>query len=146
MSRHPTRLVAGVIAVLLAACGAATTDEGATSDGGAAGTCLEGTEDCVDADLDGGAPGPPDLDEGPSPDEDAIHEARELLGQPEAEALEHFDDVRLGRRDGEEFEVTDDHQPGRKTIATQEDGTGVHRVVEVVVETRDGQETVTAAS
>lgn len=153
MSRHTAALLtAGLITILLAACGTVTSDDDATSDGDAAGgTCLEGTEDCVDADLDGGSPGPPDLDDGSSndgssEDEDAIREAREMLGEPEAEVLERFDDVRLGRRDGEAFELTDDYQLGRKTIATEDDGTGVHRVVEVVVETDDGPETVTAVS
>lgn len=153
MTRHTALLATALITLMLAACGApVSNDEPAsgdepTSDGGAAGgTCLAGTEDCVDADLDGGSPGPPDLDDGSSEDEDAIREAREMLGEPETEVLERFDDVRLGRRDGEAFELTEDYQPGRKTIATEDDGTGVHRVVEVVVETHDGPETVTAVS
>lgn len=148
-------LASGLLAaLLLTACGAAgdgddfqaPPDEPVASDGaggGAAGTCLEGTEDCVDADLSGeGAP--PDELPGEFDADAARAEARELLGMAEEEALATGDDVRLGRRGDEQFALTEDFRPGRKTIATEDDGSGTFRVVEVAVELDEGTETITA--
>ncbi|MEX1178115.1 MAG: hypothetical protein WEB09_06610 [Nitriliruptor sp.] len=143
------------VAVLVTGCGQASTpDPGAAppdeqelptgSEGGdpAAGACLEGTPDCVDADLSGGGAPPPDLD-GELDVDAARRDARSLLGEPEEEVLELWQDVRLGRRGDEHMAVTDDQQPGRKTIATEDDGTGTFRVVEVVLELPEGSETFT---
>jgi hypothetical protein len=164
MRRRPvTHNLLVVSLLLLTACGAADgdgpTDVGAGVEGpaddqagdgadGAAGACLEGEPDCVDADLGGDAgsgdgAGPPDgdltFDLG-----SARRDAESLLGEPEEDVLELWDDVRVGRRGDEEMALTFDLQPGRKTIATEDDGTGTYRVVEVVLETEDGSETFTA--
>lgn len=132
-------------AVLLTACGGDDPAGGETpSDepGAAAGACLEGSPDCVDADLDGSpAPAPDDLG---FDLEAARRDARSLLGQSEDEVLELWGDVRVGRRGDESLPVTDDLVPGRKTIATEDDGSGVARVVEVVLDTETGTETFTA--
>jgi hypothetical protein len=149
-------LVSGLVAAfLLSACGAAgdgddfqaRPDEPVASDGGggggAAGTCLEGTEDCVDADLSGDG-APPDELPGDLDADAARTEAQELLGMTEEEALARGDDVRLGRRGDEQFALTEDWRPGRKTVATEDDGTGTYRVVEVVLELDEGTETFTA--
>ncbi|MEX0834800.1 MAG: hypothetical protein WD010_01825 [Nitriliruptor sp.] len=42
--------------------------------------------------------------------------------------------------------LIEDWRPGRKTIATEDDGTGTYRVVEVVLELDEGTETFTADS
>jgi hypothetical protein len=152
--RSRTRASGLLAALLLTACGAAgdgddlqaLPDEPAVSDGagggGAAGTCPEGTEDCVDADL-GGDGAPPDELPGDLDVDAARAEAQELLGMTEEEALARGDDVRLGRRGDEQFALTEDFRPGRKTIATEDDGTGTFRVVEVEVELDEGTETFT---
>lgn len=142
-------LVAGVL--LLTACGddgddAASPDAAAQvvdGPGGdaAAGTCLEGTPDCVDADLSGGEAPPDDL---PFDLEAARRDAESLLGRSEDEVLEVWGDVRVGRHGDEQLALTEDLQPGRRTIATEDDGTGTFRVVEVVLETETGPETFTA--
>lgn len=158
MSRSLTLLSLSLAATLLLGCGGATTSDpgAAAADGGAdqpvtsepdeggaaGGTCLEGTPDCVDADLDGDGPGEPSLD-GVVDDDAALRDARELLGEPEEQALDRFDDVRLGRHGDETFALTEDYVLGRKTISTEDDGSGTYRVVEVVVETSDGPQTVT---
>lgn len=151
--RSRTVLSGLLAALLLTACGAAGVgddlqagpDEPVVSDGaggGAAGTCLEGTEDCVDADLGGDGAAPDDLPA--DVDLDAARtEAQELLGMTEEEALARGDDVRLGRRGDEQFALTEDFRPGRKTIATEDDGTGTYRVVEVELELEQGTETFT---
>lgn len=158
MSRSLTLLSLSLAATLLVGCGSASTsDAGAAADdggadqpvtsgsddgaGAAGGTCLEGTPDCVDADLDGDGPGAPGLDG--ANDDAALRDARELLGEPEEQALAAFDDVRLGRHGDETYALTEDYVIGRKTISTEDDGSGTYRVVEVVVETSDGPQTVT---
>ncbi len=96
----------------------------------------------MDADLGGGDP---DTTVDETFDlEAARRDARSLLGQSEEEVLELWGDVRVGRHGDEEFALTFDLQPGRKTIATEDDGTGTYRVVEVVLESEEGQETFTA--
>lgn len=139
--------------MLLTACGAADEGELALPDdpavsedgsagGGAAGTCLEGTPDCQDADLSGGEAPPDEL---PPLDADAVRaDAQALLGLSEEEALAAADDVRLGRRGDEQMALTEDFRPGRKTIATEADASGTFRVVEVVLELDEGTETFTA--
>jgi hypothetical protein len=147
-TRRPTLLAAAglAVALTLGACASADDDSDAASapEGSdpAAGACLEGTEDCVDADLSGGGAPPPDG--GEAIDEAAILAAAEaLLGETEEDALAE-EDVRLGRRGDEEFALTFDLQPGRRTIATEDDGAGTFRVVEVTVELTDGSQTLTA--
>lgn len=151
LTRGATRsLLAGLL--LLTACGAADADGADVGAGlgdragdeaadGAAGACLEGDPDCVDADLGGEAAPPDDLGVDL---EAARRDAESLLGEPEEDVLELWGDVRVGRRGAEEMALTFDLQPGRKTIATEDDGTGTYRVVEVVLETEDGSETFTA--
>jgi hypothetical protein len=145
------RLTALSLTMVLAACGTPDVDpagsppgEPVGSDGaggGAAGACLEGTPDCVDADLsgDGEAPGPPAALDVAS----ARRDAEALLGLPEDEAVEQ-PDVRIGRRGDEQMMLTEDWRPGRRTVATEDDGTGTYRVVEVVLELEVGTETFTA--
>jgi hypothetical protein len=143
MTRTTTAIL-GAIAILAAACGAADADVIAAPDvDPAAGTCLEGTPDCVDTDLDG--------DERPSPDDPAvidegamIREAEGLLGEVEADVPERWPDVRVGRRGDEHMMLTEDYVIGRMTIATDDDGSGTYRVVEVTLELTDGPQTLTA--
>lgn len=157
MSRSITLLSLGLAAVVLLGCGTtATPDPGAAADdggadepvtsgsddGAAGGTCLEGTPDCVDADLGGDGTDEPTLDGGVD-DETALRDASSLLGEPEEQALARFDDVRVGRHGDETYALTEDYVIGRKTISTEDDGSGTYRVVEVVVETNDGPQTVT---
>jgi hypothetical protein len=148
-TRRPTLLTATAVAValVLGACASADDDTDAASapaEGSdpAAGACLEGDEDCVDADLSGDGAPPPDG--GEAIDEAAILvDSEQLLGETEDDALAE-EDVRIGRRGDEEFALTFDLQPGRRTIATEDDGTGTFRVVEVTVELTDGSQTLTA--
>jgi hypothetical protein len=148
MRPHLAASVTAATLLLLTACGAA--DPGAAARagdgvsspdaGGAAGACLEGATDCVDAVLDAEAP----VDELGFDLEAARRDAASLLGQGEDEVLELWGDVRVGRHGDERFALTEDLQPGRKTIATEDDGTGTYRVVEVTLETLAGPETFTA--
>ncbi len=144
MSPLTTTLAAAAAALMLAACGATPTEDesvSSPSNGGAAGTCLEGTPDCVDADLSGDPADDPILDDS-FDHEVALDNARSLLGEPEQEVLDLWADTRLGRRGDEHFAVTDDYVIGRMTLAT-EDVDGEFRVVEVTVELPDGPMTVT---
>lgn len=151
--RSRTLLSSLLAALLLTACGAAgdgddfqaQPDEPVASDGsggGAAGTCLEGTEDCVDAGLGGDGAAPDELPAALDPVA-ARAEAEALLGQIEEEVLASGGEVRLGRRGDEQFALTEDLRPGRMTIATEDDGTGTYRVVEVELELEQGTETFT---
>lgn len=157
MSRSLMWLSCSLVAVVLLGCGTPSSPDpgSAVDDGGAdqpvtvepdaggaaGGTCLEGTPDCVDADLGGDGPGEPTLDR--DVDDAALRDARALLGEPEEQALARFDDVRLGRHGDETYALTEDYVVGRKTISTEDDGSGTYRVVEVVVETSDGPRTIT---
>lgn len=68
-----------------------------------------------------------------------VAEARGLLGTPEDELP---GSVRIARRGGEGFALTDDYVPGRDTVELDEvDGTYV--VTSVTVELRDGPRTFT---
>ena len=106
------------------------------------GTCLEGASEC--ADIPGQAPpGPPQGGEGDTLDEAAIiDDAEALLGQSEDAALAE-EDVRLGRHGDEHLALTEDYVIGRRTIATEDDGTGTYRVIEVTVELTEGPLTIT---
>ncbi|MFA9446780.1 hypothetical protein [Egicoccus sp. AB-alg6-2] len=130
---------AGLLLVLTA-CGtdAATEAEDVTAGGGAAaGACLEGTEDCVDADLGGGDLEDPMVDE--TFDLDAARrDAESLLGATE-EDLEIWGDVRIERKGDEEFMLTMDLMPGRKNVQLDEDADGVYRVTHVSLELPDGE-------
>ncbi len=137
-------------ALLVSGCGRAdgSIEPGAGSpgeDGGdVAAICIEGTVDCEDTVVSEGEPTPPE--EGPLDAEAARRDARSLLGQTEEEVLALWGDVRVGRHGDEEMMLTEDWRPGRKTIATEDDGTGTYRVVEVVLELDEGTETITADS
>ena len=135
-------------AVALGGCGGgegdAVTPDEPTSSAAAGGTCLEGATEC--ADIPGQAtPGPPQgIDADETPDEAAIvADARSLIGRSEDAVLQESADVRLGRHGDDQFALTEDYVVGRKTIATEDDGTGTYRVVEVTVELTDGPLTIT---
>jgi hypothetical protein len=105
--------------------------------------CLEGVPDCVDTVVDGddGLPG-----DGEAIDEASlIRDAESLLGEVEEDVLATWGDVRVGRHGDETMMLTEDYVVGRKTIATDDDGTGTYRVVEVTVELTDGPQVVRAA-
>jgi hypothetical protein len=133
------------LAMLAAACGgtAAAGSETNSDADPSAGMCLEGVPDCVDADLDGDQNITP-VEGGQVDEAAAIRDAEGLLGQTEDEVLELWADVRVGRRGGEHLMLTEDYVIGRKTIATEDDGTGTFRVVEVTIELTDGPLVVTA--
>ncbi|HSK25176.1 MAG TPA: hypothetical protein VK906_18460 [Egicoccus sp.] len=97
-------------------------------------TCLEGTEDCVDADLSGEGQ---DVGGGEFDAEVARRDAASLLGATE-EDLEVWGDVRVERKGDEEFMLTMDLVPGRKTVQLDEDADGVYRVTTVTLELADG--------
>jgi hypothetical protein len=127
------------LGLVVTACGPAETADTAAAApdaADAAAICLEGAVDCDDPPTSGDPDA--DTDQEDALDEGAIlREADALLGEPEDQVLEEWPDVRVGRRDGEDLALTDDYVVGRKTIATEDDGTGVHRVVEVTVELTD---------
>ena len=156
MKNRSALLAALLLLSVAAACGDSSSDATAGGDAPdpAAGACLVGTEDCVDADLD------PDDAAGPSagmcapgvtdcvdavvepggdefPVEAAIEDAQALLGVDEG-ALP--DDVRVSRRGDEQLPMTDDYVLGRRTVELEDDGSG-YRVVAVTVELPDGPET-----
>jgi len=123
------------LALLATACAAAAdarsnADE-PTSAPPATGMCLEGAPDCVDTVVDPDANS--DVDEGA-----VIAEAKALLGGTQAEVLNSQPAIRLSRAGDEHFALTEDYVLGRMTVATDDDGTGTFRVVEVVVELTDG--------
>jgi hypothetical protein len=138
-----TTAVFAVLALFAAACSTAGADAIAAPDADpAAGMCLEGTPDCVDTDLDG--------DQLPSPEDPAaidegamIREAEGLLGEVEEDVLERWPTARVGSRGGEHMMLTEDYVIGRMTIATEDDGTGTYRVVEVSLELTDGPQVLT---
>jgi hypothetical protein len=132
-------VVAGLLALVLglAGCGGGDSGELAQGDGGgpAAGMCHESEPDCVDTVVDG------DGTDGAGDDEHAtIEEARSLLGRSEDELDES---VRVGRKGGEHFALTEDYVIGRMTAELDEDGAGVFRVTAVTVELTEGPQTVT---
>ena len=139
------------LGAVLAACGGTAgtpaVDQPARNDAAdvppEAGVCVEDVEEieeCVDTD-DG--PGSSDDSGDGALDHDAvILEAQSLIGESEQHLNEFWPEVRIGRRGDEEMMLTQDHVPGRMTAALEDDGTGTYRVVEVVVETDEGSETV----
>lgn len=123
--------------LVLSACGFST--ESSSAEGGGAvdpagSTCLEGTEDCVDADLSGD--GEADVTGGFDA-EAARRDAQSLLGATETD-LEAWGDVRIERKGDEEFMLTMDLVPGRKTVQLDAEDDGVHRVTSVTLELEDG--------
>ncbi|MTV26232.1 hypothetical protein FTX61_12545 [Nitriliruptoraceae bacterium ZYF776] len=141
-SMRTSLTAAAIVAVLLSTgCGDdAAPDAAADGDapvgspvedpGPAAGACLEGTTDGDD--TPGGDVAVPD--DGGFDEAAARRDAESLLGEAEDHVLALWGDVRVGRHGEETFALTEDHAPGRKTIATEDDGTGTFRVVEVVLE------------
>ncbi|MEX2505176.1 MAG: hypothetical protein WD378_10010 [Egicoccus sp.] len=136
MERLLRRIVPAIgLMFLLAACGTEPADDPQDALDPAGSTCLEGTEDCVDADLDGGdleGPAPADFDA-----EAARRDAESLLGATEQD-LEVWGDVRIERKGDEEQMLTMDLVPGRKTVQLDEDADGVFRVTTVTLELGDG--------
>jgi hypothetical protein len=134
-----------VLAVLVAACGAADPSEpvAAPDTVDPAAICVEGAADCDDVEVveveDTDATDGTAIDEGAM-----IRDAEALLGQPEEEVLERWPDVRLGRHGDEAMMLTEDYVIGRRTIATEDDGTGTYRVVEVTLELTDGPQVLSA--
>jgi len=138
---------AGLV-LALTACGNAADTGGSPDTGGdagesaddagglAAGACLEGTVDCVDADLDGGDLVDP-IDDGGFDLDAARRDAESLIGATE-EDLEIWGDVRIGRKGDEGYSMTMDLMPGRKTVELDEDAEGVYRVTLVTLELPDG--------
>lgn len=133
------RRIAPAIGLMFAltACGFAA--ESTAAEGGdgldpAGSTCLEGTEDCVDADLSGDGEAVP---VGEVDAEMARRDAESLLGATEQD-LESWGDVRIERKGEEEYMLTMDLQPGRKTVQLDEDADGVFRVTTVTLELEDG--------
>jgi hypothetical protein len=119
-------------ALLLAACGAATADEGMPAP-----DCAPEYPDCVDTiDVVDGDDG----DEfGADFDADSAREAaRATLGTAEGE-LDAV--VRVSRRGDENYMLTEDYVFGRLTVDLDADADGVYRVVSVVVELPEGPET-----
>jgi hypothetical protein len=131
-------VVVGMLALALglAGCGGGDSGEVAQGDGGgpAAGMCHESEPDCVDTVVDG------DGTDGGVDEHAAIEKARALLGQTEEELDE---EVRIGRRGGEHFALTEDYVIGRMTAELDEDGAGDFRVTAVTVELTEGPQTVT---
>lgn len=133
------RRVTPVIGLMfvLSACGSSAEPSSAEGDevvDPAGSTCLEGTEDCVDADLSGEGQ---DVGDGEFDAELARRDAESLLGATEAD-LEVWGDVRIERKGDEEFMLTMDLVPGRKTVQLDEDADGVYRVTTVTLELEDG--------
>lgn len=95
------------------------------------GMCLEGATDCND------------MGEGSSDafDDDAEREAaRAMIGMAEADLAP---DVRIGRKGGETYALTEDYVLGRKTVELDADADGTFRVTKVTVELLSGPETYT---
>lgn len=79
---------------------------------------------------------------GTRPSDDTMREtAQSLLGTAEADLA---DDIRVGRRGGEQMALTEDYVIGRYTVELDDDGTGTFRVTAVTVEMEDGPETFSA--
>lgn len=126
-------LCAGLAAVALAACGTEPAADAPVDSGGepAAGACLVGDPDCEDM-----GPG-----SGPATDfpiEAVRAGAQDLLGRPEADLPET---IRVARRGGEQFMLTEDYVEGRVTVELDPDDSGAFVVTKVTVEMPDGPET-----
>ena len=135
------KTIAALFAITMLATGcnlAVTADEAADEPGAGDGMamCAPGVTDCVDVVVDdqGG-----DDAAGTRPSDDTLREtAQSLLGTAEAELA---DDVRVGRRGGEQMMLTEDYPVGRFTVELDDDGTGTFRVTAVTVELGDAPET-----
>ncbi|MBW3659028.1 MAG: hypothetical protein KY457_10355 [Actinobacteria bacterium] len=127
-------------AMLATGCGGASTADQAEqpTGGGDMAMCAPGVTDCVDTVVDDqGGDGA-----GTRPSDDTLREtAQSLLGTAEAELPE---DVRIGRRGGEQMMLTEDYVVGRFTAELDDDGTGTFRVTSVTVELERGPETFSA--
>jgi hypothetical protein len=145
MHRSSTVGALAALAFLLAACGGvadATSSEGdQPAASPSAGMCAQDQPDCVDTIV-----GDEDVDRDAVDEGAMIHDAESLLGQSEVEVLEQWADVRVGRHGDEAMMLTEDYVIGRKTIATEDDGSGTFRVVEVTLELTDGPVVIVEAS
>jgi hypothetical protein len=144
MHRSSTVGALGALAFLLAACGvaAATSAEGDQPAAfPSAGMCAQDQPDCVDTIV-----GDEDVDRDAVDEGAMIRDAESLLGQSEDVALKQWADVRVGRHGDEAMMLTEDYVIGRKTIATEDDGSGTFRVVEVTLELTDGPVVIVEAS
>lgn len=104
--------------------------------------CAPGVTDCVDVVVDDGAAGGEDAAGSTRPSDDTLREvAQSLIGTAEGELA---DDVRVGRRGGEQMMLTEDYVIGRMTVELDDAGDGVFRVTSVTVEMEEGPETFTA--
>jgi hypothetical protein len=145
MHRSSTVGALAAIAFLLAACGGAADATSSEGDQPAAspsaGMCAQDQPDCVDTIV-----GDEDVDRDAVDEGAMIRDAESLLGQSEDEVLEQWADVRVGRHGDEAMMLTEDYVIGRKTIATEDDGSGTFRVVEVTLELTDGPVIIVEAS
>jgi hypothetical protein len=145
MHRSSTVGALAAIAFLLAACGGAADATSSEGDQPAAspsaGMCAQDQPDCVDTIV-----GDEDVDRDAVDEGAMIRDAESLLGQSEDEVLEQWADVRVGRHGDEAMMLTEDYVIGRKTIATEDDGSGTFRVVEVTLELTDGPVVIVEAS
>lgn len=139
------KIIAAMFAVSVLATGcnlAVSADEAAedaTPPADGAAMCAPGVTDCVDVVVDDAAG---DDAAGSRPSDDTLREvAQSLLGLAEDELA---DDVRIGRRGGEQMMLTEDYVIGRFTVELDDDGTGTFRVTAVTAELGDAPETFTS--
>lgn len=135
-------MIAAIFAVSLLAtgCGPVGSGDDATAGetpaGGSMGMCAPGVTDCVDMVVEDGG----DAAGTRLTDDELRAEAKSLLGTPEDQLP---DDVRVGRRGGEQLMLTEDYVIGRFTVELDDrDGTWV--VTVVTVEMEGGPETFSA--
>ena len=133
------------VSVLATGCGLATGDaaeEATPPAGDGMAMCAPGVTDCVDVVVDDS--GDAGDAAGTRPSDDTLREvAQSMLGLAEDELPE---DVRIGRRGGEQMMLTEDYQVGRFTVELDDDGTGTFRVTAVTAELGDAPETFTAGA
>jgi hypothetical protein len=145
MNRSSTAGALAALAILLAACGGVADATSAEDDQPAAsptaGMCAQDQPDCVDTIV-----GDEDVDQDAVDEGAMIRDAESMLGQSEDEVLEQWADVRVGRHGDETMMLTEDYVIGRKTIATEDDGSGTFRVVKVTLELTDGPVVIVEAS
>jgi hypothetical protein len=141
--RSTRRLVAisaitAAAAVGLASCGDPDAPAGSP---GTTGPTV--TVPATDPDSPVTSPADPTVPAGEPDIEAARQRAISLLGTPEADLP---DDVRVGRRDDEQFALTADLVPGRLTVELDTDDNGDVVVTSVSVESEDGSQLVTTAT
>lgn len=137
MNRLVLAAIFATCAALLAGCGvpmAVGAPAGAPAEQPVTGVgmCAPGVPDCVDVVVE-------PAEDQPSSVEEALAEARQLLGLTE-DALDPS--TRISRRGGELMMLTEDYVFWRRTVELEADAAGMFRVVAVTVELPDGPQTV----